>query len=144
MIRWLVALLLVLPMLAGATPKTASELDSAVATGVRKLDATHYEIRATVLDAILGHPLALGHGARIVVGITKDKPDGVKLYAIRPGSLYARLGFANGDALHTINGIELTDVDKMSAAIDELAVAKTFQLGLVRRGKPLVLSITVK
>ena len=40
------------------------------------------------------------------------KPDGLKLYAIRPSSVFARLNFANGDTVHAINGHELTSADK--------------------------------
>ena len=143
--RWLVLVfLLVAARPVAADTSGAPELDAVVAHGVKKLDETHYEVRATVIDAILDHPLALGKGARFVVAIKTRDPYGFKLYSIRPTSLYARIGFANGDTLETINGIALTNVAALTDAYPKLASAKVFELGLMRRGKPLMITITVK
>ena len=51
-------------------------------------------------------------GARVVPAVKNGKPDGFKLYAIRPSSVYAKLGLQNGDTLQSINGFELTSADK--------------------------------
>ena len=142
--RWLVLMmLLVAARPVAADTSSAPELDAVVAHGVRKLDDTHYELRAAVLDAILDHPGDLGKGARFVVAIRDREPYGFKLYSIRPTCLYARIGFANGDTVETINGIHLTDVVALSNSYPKLASAKTFELGLVRRGKPLTITLTV-
>lgn len=111
---------------------------------IKKLDDTHYEIAAKVIDAVLANPTEAARGARVVPTIKDGKPIGFKLYAIRPSSIYAHLGLRNGDTVKTINGYELTSPDKALDAYSKLRGATAVQLGLERRGKPLTLSITVK
>jgi hypothetical protein len=132
-----------------AMPKTvdaAPPVDDAVlAAGIKKLDDTHVQISSAVHDAIVANPAALlDKGARVVPAVKNGKPDGFKLYAIRPNSFYARIGFANGDTLHTLNGFELTSADKVLETLGKVRDAKTIEIGLDRRGKPTSLVITVK
>ncbi len=56
--------------------------------------------------------MAVAKGARVVPAVKNGKPDGFKLYAIRPSSVYAKLGLQNGDTLQSINGFDLTSADK--------------------------------
>jgi hypothetical protein len=135
------------PAPCGGAPKTvdARPLDDAlVAGGIQKLDDTHYQVSSRLAAAILGNPAVLQTVARSVPAVKDGAFAGLKLYAIRPNSLYARLGLANGDRVHAINGIELTSADKVLEVYAKVREAKTFELGLERRGKPLTLTITVK
>ena len=45
-------------------------------------------------------------------GGAERQAHGFKLYAIRPSSVYAKIGLTNGDTLSAINGLELTTADK--------------------------------
>jgi general secretion pathway protein C len=48
--------------------------------------------------------MAVAKGARVVPAVKNGKPDGFKLYAIRPSSVYSKLGLTNGDTIQSING----------------------------------------
>ncbi len=134
------------PKTVDTTPQRADtpDVDAVLAAGIKKLDDTHVQISAKVIDTILENPMAIGKGARMVPSVKNGKPDGFKLYAIRPSSFYARIGLMNGDTVQTINGFELTSADKALEIYSKIREATTFELGLERRGKPVNLVITVK
>jgi hypothetical protein len=130
-------------------PKTVDATDSSkgdalMIAGIKKIDDTHYEVAASVIDALVKDPKAVGKGARIVPALEAGKPDGFKLYAIWPGSFYARIGLANGDTLRTVNGLELTSADKALEVYAKLREATMIELEIERHGKPLTITVTVK
>lgn len=126
-------------------PAEAPEADvqATLDKGIKKIDATHYAITAAAIDAILANPMAVAKGARIVPSVTAGKPSGFKLYAIRPGSLYAKLGFANGDTLTTINGMVIDSADKALEVYTKVREATNLDVVVIRRGAPVTISIKV-
>jgi hypothetical protein len=120
------------------------QLDKLLDSDVRKIDDNHVEVTHAVLDAILQNPMLVAKAGRVVPAIKDGKPNGFKLYGIRPRSLFARLGLVNGDRIATVNGDELTSVDKALEVYTKLADAHTIELGIERRGQPLTLTITIK
>jgi general secretion pathway protein C len=123
-------------------PAGGDDVDKALAT-IKKIDATHVEIPKLLVDKITANPMAFAKGARVVPSMTNGKPDGFKLYAIAPGSLFARIGLENGDTLHSANGFELTSADKALEVYSKLRSATSVELEVVRRGKPVTLYIRV-
>ena len=121
----------------------AEKLAELVDKGVRKVDDTHYEIKASLIEAILINPMQVAKGARVVPAMKDGKPVGFKLYAIRPTSFYAKIGFANGDTIKSVNGMELTSADKGLEVYTKLRDAKKLEIALERRGKPLMLTFTI-
>ncbi|HEY5934468.1 MAG TPA: type II secretion system protein GspC [Kofleriaceae bacterium] len=121
----------------------AQKLADQIDKGIRKIDDTHYEIKASLIDTVLANPMAVMKGARVVPAMKDGKPVGIKLYAIRPTSFYGKIGFANGDTIKSVNGLELTSVDKGLDVYTKLRDAKKLEIELVRRGKPMTLTITI-
>src|SRR5262245_13891503 len=125
----------------------AGPSDAELDAGIKIVDETHVEITRALADQIAAlDPDLVGKSARVVPAVKDGKPDGFKLYAIRPGSILARLGFANGDTVLTINGVSTVDedYDKVVAAYKKAAAAKVVTFDLRRRGQPLTLTITIK
>ena len=87
--------------------------------------------------------MAVAKLARVVPAMKDGKPQGFKLYAVRPGSFYARLGLANGDTITAINGFDLTSAEKGLEVYTKLRNATALELDLIRRGKPGKLQITI-
>ena len=96
-------------MLAGATAPVARRTRSpgqthdgepkddpqaSIDSGIKKIDDNNYEIDKALVDKVLANPMAVAKGARVVPAVKNGKPDGFKLYAIRPCSVYAKLGLA--------------------------------------------------
>jgi len=119
------------------------DLQAYVDAGVRKIDDTHAEITSELVDKILLNPMAVAKAARVVPAMRNGKPYGFKIYAIRPSSIYAKLGFANGDTLVTINGMSLDSADKALEVYTQLRDASEFTVEIERRGKPLTLVIKI-
>jgi general secretion pathway protein C len=120
------------------------DLQAAIDSGIKKIDDGNYEIDRSLVDRVLANPMAIAKGARVVPAVKGGKADGFKLYAIRPNSVYSKLGFSNGDTLHSINGFELTSADKALEVYTKLKEANSLQVEITRRGKPVSINYSIK
>jgi general secretion pathway protein C len=120
------------------------ELLAAIDDGVNKVDDTTFEIDRALVDKVLANPTSVARGARIVPSIKNGKPNGFKLYAIRPSSVYAKIGLMNGDTIHAVNGFELTTPDKALEVYTKVREANSLSVTATRRGKPVTLNYSIK
>jgi general secretion pathway protein C len=120
------------------------DMQAAVDTGIKKIDDSNYEIDKGLIEKVLLNPMAVAKGARVVPSMKNGKPDGFKLYAIRPTSAFAKLGLSNGDTLQSINGFELTSADKALEVYTKLREATSLEVEVTRRGKPVTLKYSIK
>ena len=120
------------------------DLQASIDNGIKKIDDSNYEIDKSLVEKVLLNPMAVAKGARVVPSMKNGKPDGFKLYAIRPTSAFAKLGLSNGDTLQSINGFELTSADKALEVYTKLREAKQLVVAIVRRGKSSTLTYTIK
>jgi len=126
-------------------PRAArDELLAAVESGVRKIDDSTYEVDRAVVEKVLSNPTAVSRGARIVPSVKDGKPNGFKLYAIKPSSVYAKIGLSNGDTLHAVNGFELNTMDKALEVYTKVRESSSLSVSITRRGKPMTLNYTIK
>ncbi len=126
-------------------PRAArDELLAAVDSGVRKVDETTYEVDRGVVEKVLANPTAVSRGARIVPSVKDGKPNGFKLYAIKPTSVYSKIGLMNGDTLHAVNGFELNTMDKALEVYTKVRESSSLSVSITRRGKPVTLNYTIK
>ncbi len=135
------------PKPVAAAPPAAEpgdELEAMAQSSIKKIDDTHYEIDKKLVDQVLANPMGAAKGARVVPAVKNGKPDGFKLYAIRPSSVYAMLGLSNGDTLQAINGFELTSADKALEVYTKLREATSLQVQVQRRGKDMTLNYTIR
>lgn len=120
------------------------DLQAAIDNGVKKISENNYEIDKSLVEKALANPMALAKGARVVPAVKNGKPDGFKLYAIRPSSVYSKLGLTNGDTLQAINGFELTSADKALEVYTKLREATQLEVEITRRGKPMTLKYSIR
>jgi S1-C subfamily serine protease len=111
---------------------------------IEKVDDTHVTVPRAIIDKLLANPMSFATSVRAVPAVKNGKPDGFKLYAIRPSSLFARLGFENGDTINAINGHELTSADKVLETYTKLRTASELAIDLTRRGHNMSLEISIK
>jgi S1-C subfamily serine protease len=131
-------------MPASGDPVDPDDLQQAIEAGITKIDEDHYKISKDLMGKVIANPMAIAKGARVVPAVKNGKPDGFKLYAIRPTSVYAKLGLANGDTIQRINGYEITSADKALEVYQDIKDAKKLVVDIVRRGKPRTLHYTIK
>jgi general secretion pathway protein C len=127
-----------------ATDENKDDIQASIDSGIKKIDDSNYEIDKALVEKVLLNPMAVAKGARVVPSMKNGKPDGFKLYAIRPSSAFAKLGLTNGDTLQSINGFELTSADKALEVYTKLREATSLEVEVTRRGKPVTLKYSIK
>lgn len=121
-----------------------AELMALVEETVKKVDDSTYEIDRKLVDKVTSNPALVARGARVVPSIKNGKTVGFKLYAIRPSSVFAKIGLMNGDTIHSINNFELTSLDKGLEVYTKVREASSLTVSVTRRGKPVTLSYRIK
>lgn len=116
--------------------------DADLDAGIKKAGKNQVTMKRDLIDRILANPMAIAKGARVVPAMKNGVTVGFKLYAIRPSSLYARLGFANGDTVLRVNGMDVSTPDKALEVYTKIREAKALTIDIERTGKPLALGIT--
>jgi len=103
---------------------------------VRKIGDTEFEIARDYLQAnVLDNLSKVATQARIVPSFKNGKPNGFKLFSIKPGSIYAKIGMQNGDVIQKINGYEMNSPDKALEIYQKLKTANSISVDFLRRGK---------
>lgn len=88
-----------------------------------------------VRRADLEQPSAIARSARIVPALRDGKPSGVKIYAIRPGSLLAAIGLENGDTLRAVNDVPISTADSALEVYRTHREPDHVDLDIERRGQ---------
>jgi general secretion pathway protein C len=113
-------------------------------SGIRSLDESHYEVPRSELEAALTHLDQLANDVRIVPAYKDGQPEGFKLIAIRPGSLFARIGMVNGDVVRRVNGFAMSTPANALEAYSRLRDANQVEIDLERNGSAIRRSYSVR
>ena len=131
---------------ADATPPPAvgaSGLDAEVARSVRCTGA-QCDVDRSLIDKLLSNTTELATSARFVPSVKDGRPNGFKLYAIRPTSIFGKIGLQNGDTVKQINGMEMASPDQALAVYSKLRTASHLTVSLERRGETITLDYTIR
>ncbi|MGB7292964.1 MAG: type II secretion system protein GspC [Thermodesulfobacteriota bacterium] len=109
------------------------------ADGINQIDEGVYEIDRKMMDELLSNPNDILTKARVV-----PHDDGLRFFAIRPNSIFSKIGIRNGDTVHKINDVDLDNVENAFTLFEELRGQSRFSIDLTRRGKKLTYEYTVK
>lgn len=82
--------------------------------------------------------------ARMVPFFNAGKAEGFRIFAIRPNSLFEKIGLRDGDVLQRINGNELTDPARAFELFEQLKDERVVQVDLVRNGAKQTLSYEIR
>lgn len=118
--------------------------DCPTPSGITKTGDYTYKLEQKAVDDWLANLNCLATQARIVPYFKDGKPMGFKLFAIRPNSLYSKLGIKNGDVILKINGIELTSPDRALQIYQGLKGAQKMTVDILRRGQPKTLKYEIE
>jgi type II secretory pathway component PulC len=113
---------------------------SPLAGKIERLSPTELRVDRSAVDRLLDTPSELAQ--------MKVVPDGkgVRLGPIKAGSSLALLGLETGDRLEAIDGVDISDTERMLAAYARLKSGNVERLRLrvTRAGKPLELDYAVR
>nr|WP_272491420.1 type II secretion system protein GspC [Corallococcus exercitus] len=109
---------------------------AALGRGIHETGADTYAVPREDVTEALTHLDDLMMQARVVPSFRDGRAVGFKLFSIREGSFYSRLGLRNGDVLQRINGLDLDSPDKALEAFNTLREARRIELQIERGGAP--------
>ncbi len=125
-------------LLAGAE-KSAASADSAP-----DANATEFTVPETELnDALSNLPVLLSQ-ARAVPYFRNGQSIGMRLFAIRSGSLYEKFGLKNGDILTAVNNNSLSDPTMALKLFENLKNERSIAVKVERNGEPMDLNYTIR
>jgi general secretion pathway protein C len=125
-------------------PRDPNDLLAEVEAGIKKNDDNNFEVDRSLVEKALANPMAFAKGARVVPAIKNGKPNGFKLYAIRPNSAFAKLGLMNGDTINGVNGMEITTAEKGLEIYQKVREQSNISISVTRRGKPVTINYTIR
>jgi general secretion pathway protein C len=112
--------------------------------GIKKIGKHKYEIERKLVNEFLQNAAMAGRGAKIIPNMKNGKSDGFRIYAIRPYSIFSKLGIRNGDVIHAINNQDITSPDKALELYTKLRGASHLTVSITRRNKPVTLHYTIR
>ena len=98
------------------------------------LDENHYVIPREDLEKQLSNLNSIATQARIVPSFKNGVANGFKLFSIRPGSIYEKIGVKNGDVIRKLNGYEINSPDKALEVYAKLKEASKIDIEIERNG----------
>lgn len=98
-------------------------------------EQTHFSVAENELDQALENLPLLLTQARAVPYFKDGKAVGLRMFAIRKGSMYEKIGLKNGDILKTVNGNSLGDVTQAMKLFEQLKSERDLKLNLERNGQ---------
>lgn len=101
-------------------------------------------VERALVEKLLANTTMLATSARFVPSIKEGKPNGFKLYAIRPQSIFGRIGLQNGDTIKAINGSEMTTADAALALYQKLRTASHLSVQVERHGETVTLDYSIR
>lgn len=97
----------------GAAPAAANERIKKTADGKFLIDRRELESTVANINEVFTQ-------ARAVPFFQDGKTVGFRVFAIKPGSVFEKIGLQNGDVINRVNGVELTDPTKAISLFTEL------------------------
>jgi general secretion pathway protein C len=113
-------------------------------SGIRALDDNHYEVPRSELEAALNHFDEISTDVRVLPAYKDGEPRGFKLFAIRKGSIFSRIGMLDGDVVRRVNGFEMNTPENALEAYVRLRDANRIDIELERDGSSIRKSYSVR
>ncbi len=101
-------------------------------TGISEVGSDEFVVDETELNAAIENlPLVLTQ-ARAVPYFKDGKSVGLRMFAIRSGSIYEKIGLKNGDILKSVNGQSLADLTQAVKLFEKLKEERSVNVVLER------------
>jgi len=110
---------------------------------IRQVSENEYQIERTEIDSALENMNQLFTQMRAVPHFEGGKSIGFRLFAIKQGSLFDKIGLRNGDIIQDINGRDLSDAGAALQMFQELRNERQLTVKIVRNKEPKTLSYSI-
>ncbi len=102
---------------------------------VKKVSDSDFVIDEGEVENALNNINQLLTQIRVVPNFANGQADGFKVFAIKPNSIFAKVGLKNGDVIHKVNGNDITSPEKAFQIFQELRNEKNLTIEISRRGQ---------
>ena len=120
----------------------AKQGDSSIT--VRKVGENSFVMDRREVEGVLQDFNQLLTKVRVVPHFSEGKPDGFKVFNIRPGSFFAQLGMVNGDIVKRVNGLDITGPEQALQMFTQLRDESQVTVDLERFRKKLTLQYEIR
>jgi general secretion pathway protein C len=111
---------------------------------VKRVSDSEFVIDEEEVESALGNINQLLTQIRVVPNFEDGKPDGFKVFAIKPKSLFAKIGLKNGDVIRKVNDNDITSPEKAFGVFQELRNEKNLSVEISRRGQSQTLNYEIR
>jgi len=98
---------------------------------------SYFNVSRETLNEALSDVQTLVSQIRVIPFFKDGKPVGLRLFAIRPGSVFEMVGLRNGDLLKSIDGVELREMEKLSGLMQILKEKDRIKVTIERENRDL-------
>lgn len=111
---------------------------------VEQVGDGEYEIDREEVDAALDNMSQLFTQVRAVPHFQGGQSTGFRLFAIRQGSLFDKIGLRNGDIIQQVNGNDISDPSKALGLFNQLRNESNITAKIIRNKEEKTLSYTLR
>ncbi|MFM8411708.1 MAG: type II secretion system protein GspC [Alphaproteobacteria bacterium] len=111
---------------------------------VKKIGDDRWMVAQAEVDESLSNLSDLITQLRAVPNQENGKTTGFKLFAIKRGSLFQKIGLENNDVVQRVNGIDLNDPTRAMALLQELQGQTKLSVDVVRGGEARTLTYEIR
>jgi general secretion pathway protein C len=129
------------PVAKGAAP--APQPSPADASGIQETAENEYTVPRSEVDSAMENMSQLFTQVRAVPHFEGGESVGFRLFAIRRGSLFDKIGLKNGDIIRSINGNAMNDPAKAMGLMTELKDATNLSVEATRNSQPITLKYSI-
>lgn len=126
------------------TPRKPAAAAGAGDDRIQKLSDTEAIVDRSLVNELLSDPTKFVRSVRVRPHREGGKIVGYKLRRFRADSPLAKLGAKRGDIIRSVNGVDLTSVDKALGAYQSMRNASDLTFSVTRRGKPVDIKVSIR
>jgi len=102
---------------------------------VKKVSDSEFVVDEAEVENALGNINQLLTQIRVVPNFRDGKADGFKVFAIKPDSIFAKVGLKNGDVIRKVNDNDISSPEKAFQIFQQLRNEKNLSIEISRRGQ---------
>lgn len=124
--------------------KDAKKAGKDGAGGVKKTGENAYLVDRREVEHAVANLNEVITQARAIPVLKDGKASGFKLFAIKKGSIFDKIGLTDGDVVQRVNDTELSDPSKAVGLLEEIQSMDQIRVNYIRGGKPRSNTYTIR
>ncbi len=111
---------------------------------IRQVSDTSYIIDRREIEQASTNLSELITQLRVVPNLVNGQHNGFRVFNIKPGSLFTKIGINNNDIVLEVNGRPLSGIEQAYQSLSDLQSASSISINLLRNNQPMTLSYEIR